>query len=131
MAFSRVAGFLWRAGRSGASGQRPEQHSCRGGGGYFALIDYQSPGLLWSCAVFRAEAAGGGMRRGRRRGKMAMEGPRHQPPSLVPLLMSVTAVLISHHVFNAAAQIPDPEVRAARILWPLNCSVAVVLFVSG
>lgn len=71
------------------------------------------------------------MRRGRRRGKMAMEGPRHQPPSLVPLLMSVTAVLISHHVFNAAAQIPDPEVRAARILWPLNCSVAVVLFVSG
>ncbi|XP_067220193.1 transmembrane inner ear expressed protein [Chanodichthys erythropterus] len=49
------------------------------------------------------------MRRGRRRGKMAMEGPRHQPPSLVPLLMSVTAVLISHHVFNAAAQIPDPE----------------------
>lgn len=51
------------------------------------------------------------MRRGRRRGKMAMEGPRHQPPTLVPLLMSVTAVLISHHIFNAAAQIPDPEVR--------------------
>ncbi|XP_073705585.1 transmembrane inner ear expressed protein [Garra rufa] len=49
------------------------------------------------------------MRRGRRRGKMAMEGPRHQPPTLVPLLMSVTAVLISHHIFNAAAQIPDPE----------------------
>uniref|UniRef100_A0A672SSS8 Uncharacterized protein n=1 Tax=Sinocyclocheilus grahami TaxID=75366 RepID=A0A672SSS8_SINGR len=52
------------------------------------------------------------MRRGRRRGKMAMEGPRHQPPTLVPLLMSVTAVLISHHIFNTAAQIPDPEVRA-------------------
>ncbi|XP_056321575.1 transmembrane inner ear expressed protein [Danio aesculapii] len=49
------------------------------------------------------------MRRGRRRGKMAMEGPGNQPPSLVPLLMSVTAVLISHHFFNAAAQIPDPE----------------------
>uniref|UniRef100_A0A8C1K6C4 Transmembrane inner ear n=1 Tax=Cyprinus carpio TaxID=7962 RepID=A0A8C1K6C4_CYPCA len=49
------------------------------------------------------------MRRGRRREKMAMEGPRYQPPTLVPLLMSVTAVLISHHVFNAAAQIPDPE----------------------
>ncbi|XP_067308382.1 transmembrane inner ear expressed protein isoform X1 [Pseudorasbora parva] len=49
------------------------------------------------------------MRRGRRRGKMAIEGPRRQPPTLVPLLMSVTAVLISHHVFNAAAQIPDPE----------------------
>ncbi|XP_016139180.1 translation initiation factor IF-2-like [Sinocyclocheilus grahami] len=40
---------------------------------------------------------------------MAMEGPRHQPPTLVPLLMSVTAVLISHHIFNTAAQIPDPE----------------------
>lgn len=51
------------------------------------------------------------MRRGRRREKMAMEGPRYQPPTLVPLLMSVTAVLISHHIFNAAAQIPDPEVR--------------------
>lgn len=49
------------------------------------------------------------MRRGRRRGKMATEGPTHPPPTLVPLLMSVVAVLISHHIFNAAAQIPDPE----------------------
>ncbi|CAM4598393.1 unnamed protein product [Leuciscus chuanchicus] len=50
------------------------------------------------------------MRRGRRRGKMAIEGPGHHPPlTLVPLLMSVAAVLISHHIFNAAAQIPDPE----------------------
>lgn len=52
------------------------------------------------------------MRRGRRRGKMATEGPTYPPPTLVPLLMSVVAVLISHHIFNAAAQIPDPEVRA-------------------
>lgn len=60
-----------------------------------------------------AEAAGGGMRRGRRRGKMAIEGPGHHPPlTLVPLLMSVAAVFISRHVFSAAAQIPDPEVGA-------------------
>ncbi|XP_056599038.1 LOW QUALITY PROTEIN: transmembrane inner ear expressed protein [Triplophysa dalaica] len=49
------------------------------------------------------------MRRGRRRGKMATEGPTYPPSTLVPLLMSVVAVLISHHIFNAAAQVPDPE----------------------
>ncbi|XP_051554026.1 transmembrane inner ear expressed protein [Myxocyprinus asiaticus] len=49
------------------------------------------------------------MKRWKRRGKMATVGPLYQPPDLVPLLMSIVAVLVSQHIFNAAAQIPDPE----------------------
>ncbi|XP_051990546.1 uncharacterized protein LOC127649480 isoform X2 [Xyrauchen texanus] len=58
---------------------------------------------------WQKEEEGGGMKRWKRRGKMATVGPSHQSPDLVPLLMSIVAVLISHHIFNAAAQIPDPE----------------------
>ncbi|XP_051985346.1 transmembrane inner ear expressed protein-like [Xyrauchen texanus] len=49
------------------------------------------------------------MKHWKRTGKMATMGPSHQPPDLVPLLMSIVAVLISQHIFNTAAQIPDPE----------------------
>ncbi|KAM9501346.1 transmembrane inner ear expressed protein [Clarias gariepinus] len=37
-----------------------------------------------------------------------MDWPTHPPPALVPALVSAGAVLVSHYVFNAAAQIPDP-----------------------
>ncbi|XP_047012923.1 transmembrane inner ear expressed protein [Ictalurus punctatus] len=39
---------------------------------------------------------------------MAMDWPTHPPPALVPAVVSAGAVLVSHYVFNAAAQIPDP-----------------------
>ncbi|XP_058250127.1 transmembrane inner ear expressed protein isoform X2 [Hemibagrus wyckioides] len=39
---------------------------------------------------------------------MAMDWPTHPPPALVPAVVSAGAVLVSHYVFNAAAQVPDP-----------------------
>ncbi|XP_026992597.1 transmembrane inner ear expressed protein isoform X1 [Tachysurus fulvidraco] len=39
---------------------------------------------------------------------MAMDWPTHSPPALVPAAVSAGAVLVSHYVFNVAAQVPDP-----------------------
>ncbi|XP_076829652.1 transmembrane inner ear expressed protein [Brachyhypopomus gauderio] len=39
---------------------------------------------------------------------MAAGWPTHLPPTLVPVLVSAGAVLVSHYIINVAAQIPDP-----------------------
>lgn len=49
--------------------------------------------------------------RARGRERMAMDWPTHSPPALVPAAVSAGAVLVSHYVFNVAAQVPDPAVR--------------------
>ncbi|XP_030630650.1 transmembrane inner ear expressed protein [Chanos chanos] len=40
---------------------------------------------------------------------MATHRPMSPPAALVPMLVSVVAVLVSHYVFTVSAQIPDPE----------------------
>lgn len=50
-------------------------------------------------------------RREGERERMAMDWPTHPPPALVPAVVSAGAVLVSHYIFNAAAQVPDPAVR--------------------
>uniref|UniRef100_A0A4W4HMQ9 Transmembrane inner ear n=2 Tax=Electrophorus electricus TaxID=8005 RepID=A0A4W4HMQ9_ELEEL len=39
---------------------------------------------------------------------MASQRPTHLPPTLVPVLVSAGAVLVSHYIINVMAQIPDP-----------------------
>ncbi|XP_026874811.2 transmembrane inner ear expressed protein isoform X3 [Electrophorus electricus] len=42
------------------------------------------------------------------RERMASQRPTHLPPTLVPVLVSAGAVLVSHYIINVMAQIPDP-----------------------
>lgn len=86
------------------SGKEEKTIKERRKGGTFTLSDYQS-----TCCCRGRE--GERERWNEWRERMAMDWPTHPPPALVPAVVSAGAVLVSHYVFNAAAQIPDPAVR--------------------
>ncbi len=110
--------------------KRPEQHSCRGA----VAVSHWKSSITCTSVVLRSlqgdRSSRGGMRRGRRRGKMAMEGPRHQPALPSSHCWWAWRLWWSHTTSsNRCWQIPDPEVRAASIWTAPTRPIVGTLFV--